>query len=129
MSEPSANPGGEESQKVFFVSLGCPKNQVDSELMLGELTARKMLVVEDASDADVLVVNTCSFVEEAREESVDTILDLAHVATASDAFCCRLPRSRPDPPHSLSRCLVHSRSLMTIASLSRLVSQSDPVNH
>ena len=69
----------QEAQKVFFVSLGCPKNQVDSELMLGELRARNMEVVEEAELADLLVVNTCSFVEEAREESVDTILDLAHV--------------------------------------------------
>ena len=70
-------------QKVFFVSLGCPKNQVDSELMLGELTSRDMTIVDNAQEADVLVVNTCSFVEEAREESVDTILDLASVKADS----------------------------------------------
>jgi ribosomal protein S12 methylthiotransferase len=82
VTDSPANLGPRESnqpEKVFFVSLGCPKNQVDSELMLGELTARNMLIVEDAEDADVLVVNTCSFIEEAREESVDTILELAHI--------------------------------------------------
>lgn len=71
--------------KVFFVSLGCPKNRVDSEIMLGELAQRRYEVVDNAEDADLLVVNTCSFVEEAREESVDTILDLARAKTESGA--------------------------------------------
>lgn len=70
-------------KKLFFVSLGCPKNRVDSEIMLGELTARDYIVVDTAEEADLLVVNTCSFVEEAREESVDTILDLARAKTES----------------------------------------------
>lgn len=70
-------------KKLFFVSLGCPKNRVDSEIMLGELTARDYTVVESAEEADLLVVNTCSFVEEAREESIDTILDLARAKTDS----------------------------------------------
>ncbi len=70
-------------KKLYFVSLGCPKNRVDSEIMLGELTARDYTVVDSAEEADLLVVNTCSFVEEAREESVDTILDLARAKTES----------------------------------------------
>ncbi len=68
-------------KKLYFVSLGCPKNRVDSEIMLGELTNRDYIVVDTAEEADLLVVNTCSFVEEAREESVDAILDLARVKT------------------------------------------------
>lgn len=68
-------------RKVFFVSLGCPKNRVDSEVMLGDLEARDYEVVPSAEEADVLVVNTCSFVADAREESVDTILELAQVKT------------------------------------------------
>ncbi len=70
-------PEPQAPQKVFFVSLGCPKNRVDSEIMLGQLAERRYEVVGSADEADLLVVNTCSFVEEAREESVDTILDLA----------------------------------------------------
>ena len=58
------------SSKVFFVSLGCPKNRVDSEIMLGELGQRDYEVVETKEEADVLVVNTCSFIEEARETQV-----------------------------------------------------------
>jgi len=80
--ERDANEGG---KKVYFVSLGCPKNRVDSEVMLGDLAARDYEMVQSADQADVLVVNTCSFVEEAREESVDTILELAHEKTGSAA--------------------------------------------
>ena len=74
-----------QGKKVFFVSLGCPKNRVDSEIMLGDLSSREYEMVETADEADVLVVNTCSFVEEAREESVDTILELVHEKTESSA--------------------------------------------
>jgi ribosomal protein S12 methylthiotransferase len=75
-------PAGRE-RKLFFVSLGCPKNRVDSEVMLGELARRDFQMVGSAEEADLLVVNTCSFVEDAREESVDTILDLARAKTES----------------------------------------------
>jgi ribosomal protein S12 methylthiotransferase len=71
------------SSKVFFVSLGCPKNRVDSEIMLGELGQRDYEIVQTKEEADLLVVNTCSFIEDAREESVDTILDLAKEKTDS----------------------------------------------
>lgn len=69
----------EEGRRVYFVSLGCPKNRVDSEVMLGSLAGKGYRVVQEPSDADVLVVNTCSFVDEAKEESVDTILEMADV--------------------------------------------------
>lgn len=71
------------TRKLYFVSLGCPKNRVDSEIMLGELQARDYVVVDSPEEADLLVVNTCAFVEEAREESVDTILDMARIKTDS----------------------------------------------
>ena len=67
----------EEGKKVFFVSLGCPKNRVDAEVMLGTLATDGYRVVQTAEEADVLVVNTCSFVDEAKEESVNAILDMA----------------------------------------------------
>ena len=62
---------------VYFVSLGCPKNQVDTEVMLGNVRAAGHVLVDDADDADVIVVNTCAFIDAAKEESVDTILELA----------------------------------------------------
>lgn len=64
-------------QKVSMVSLGCPKNLVDAEVMLGVLANQGFEITTDEQQADVIIVNTCSFIKEAREESVDAILDLA----------------------------------------------------
>ncbi len=61
--------------KVALVSLGCPKNQVDSELILGRLGAAGWPITADPDEADVLVVNTCAFIDQARAESVDALLD------------------------------------------------------
>jgi len=63
--------------KIHLTTLGCPKNQVDSELMLGMLAAVGHEVVPAAEAADCLIVNTCAFIDRAREESVHTILELA----------------------------------------------------
>src|SRR5581483_9922476 len=63
--------------KVGFVSLGCPKNLVDSEVMMGMLAQAGAELVPSAEDADVIVVNTCSFIESAQQESVNAILDMA----------------------------------------------------
>jgi ribosomal protein S12 methylthiotransferase len=63
--------------KVGFVSLGCPKNLVDSEVMMGMVAQSGAKLVPDAEEADVIVVNTCSFIESAQRESVDAILEMA----------------------------------------------------
>jgi ribosomal protein S12 methylthiotransferase len=63
--------------QVYFVSLGCPKNQVDTELMLGQVEAAGHALVDAPEAADVIVVNTCAFIDAAKEESVDTILEMA----------------------------------------------------
>ena len=63
--------------KVGFVSLGCPKNLVDSEVMMGLLHRGGAELTARAEDADILVVNTCSFIDSAKQESVDTILEMA----------------------------------------------------
>jgi ribosomal protein S12 methylthiotransferase len=65
------------AQRIYFVSLGCPKNQVDTELMLGQVTAAGHELVDAPEGADVIVVNTCAFIDAAKEESVDTILEMA----------------------------------------------------
>jgi len=65
--------------KVHLTSLGCPKNQVDSELMLGMLAQAGHEIAEDAATAECVVVNTCAFIDRAREESVETILELAQL--------------------------------------------------
>ncbi|GFE59847.1 ribosomal protein S12 methylthiotransferase RimO [Geobacter sp. AOG2] len=64
-------------QKVSMVSLGCPKNLVDAEVMLGVLAKDDYEITTDEKDADVIIVNTCSFIKEAKQESIDAILDLA----------------------------------------------------
>ena len=68
-------------QKVGFVSLGCPKNLVDSEVMMGMLAQAGAEITARAEDADVIVVNTCSFIESAQQESVNTILEMARHKT------------------------------------------------
>jgi ribosomal protein S12 methylthiotransferase len=63
--------------KIGFVSLGCPKNLVDTEVMMGQLVAGGHELTPHPSDADVIVVNTCSFIDPAKQESIDTILEMA----------------------------------------------------
>jgi ribosomal protein S12 methylthiotransferase len=65
--------------KVHLTTLGCPKNQVDSELMLGMLVEAGFPLAERADEADCLIVNTCAFIDRARQESVNTILELAQL--------------------------------------------------
>jgi len=65
--------------RVHLTTLGCPKNQVDSELMLGMLAAAGFPLAERAEDAECVIVNTCAFIDRAREESVNTILELAQL--------------------------------------------------
>jgi ribosomal protein S12 methylthiotransferase len=67
---------------VHFRTLGCPKNRLDGEVMLGALASSGYALAERIEDADVAVVNTCSFIESAREESIDAILDVAELRGA-----------------------------------------------
>jgi len=70
----SNDPSG---RRVGLISLGCAKNRVDSEVMLGELRRQGYDLVDDIETADTVIVNTCGFIEEAREESIDTVLEVA----------------------------------------------------
>ena len=63
-------------ERVHLVSLGCPKNRVDSEVMVGKLRSGPFQLVDDPALADVIVVNTCSFIQPATEESIETVLDM-----------------------------------------------------
>lgn len=74
---PDKQPVSTKPLKVGFVSLGCPKNLVDSEVMMGMLAQSGAKLTPSAEDADVIVVNTCSFIETAQRESVETILEMA----------------------------------------------------
>ena len=62
---------------ILFISLGCDKNLVDSEVMLGLLDKKGYQIVDSEEDADIIVVNTCCFIHDAKEESIQTILEMA----------------------------------------------------
>src|SRR5574340_980768 len=83
VSEPG--PGSAPRTKVGFVSLGCPKNLVDSEVMMGLLAQAGAEITPRAEDADVIVVNTCSFIEPAQQESVNAILEMAQLKSQGRA--------------------------------------------
>ena len=65
------------SVKIGFVSLGCPKNQVDTEIMLHELMTAGYEITAEDIEADIIIINTCAFIESAKQESIDNILDIA----------------------------------------------------
>ena len=67
----------EECMKLLFISLGCDKNLVDSEYMLGMLSADGITITDDENEADIIVINTCCFINDAKEESINTILEMA----------------------------------------------------
>src|SRR6266498_3477127 len=71
----------QKTPKVGFVSLGCPKNLVDSEVMLGTLAQQGYAFTSHKEDADIIVVNTCGFIDSAKKESIDTILEMAELKT------------------------------------------------
>lgn len=71
------NPGNESPVKVAMISLGCPKNLVDTEVILGHLPPERYTIVTDAASAAIIIINTCAFIGDAKEESIDTILAMA----------------------------------------------------
>ncbi|MDL1973983.1 MAG: 30S ribosomal protein S12 methylthiotransferase RimO [Deltaproteobacteria bacterium] len=77
-----------DNRKIHFVSLGCPKNLVDSEMMLASLSRAGWAITPDPHNADCIVVNTCSFIQPAVEESIDTILKMAR--QKKEGQCTRL---------------------------------------
>src|SRR3954465_9047539 len=72
-------------KKVGFISLGCPKNLVDSEVMMGQLKQKGFEITADAEDADTVVVNTCGFIDSAKKESIDAILEAGGLKTEGKA--------------------------------------------
>ena len=65
--------------KILFVSLGCDKNLVDTEMMLGMLREKGFEFTDDETEADIVVVNTCCFIGDAKEESINTLLEMAQL--------------------------------------------------
>ena len=64
-----------EKSKINVVTLGCPKNIVDSEYLLGQLSHGNIQLVASADDADTVIINTCGFIKDAKQESIDTIME------------------------------------------------------
>ncbi len=73
-----------KAHRIGFISLGCPKNLVDSEVMLGTLTRQGYTITPNKEEADVLVVNTCGFIDTAKQESIDTILEMAELKNSGN---------------------------------------------
>src|SRR5262245_37769625 len=71
--------------KIGFVSLGCPKNLVDTEVMMGNIASAGHSLTASPEDADVIVVNTCSFIDPAKKESIDTVLEMAEFKKSGKA--------------------------------------------
>ncbi len=80
----ASEPSSARPVRVGLISLGCAKNLVDAEIMLGSLLKDGVEITNDAAQADVVIVNTCSFIDSAQEESVDTILESAEVREANN---------------------------------------------
>ncbi len=96
----------QKPKTVFTISLGCPKNLVDTEIMLGDLTSRGWEITDDPERAALLLVNTCAFIKPASQEAVDTILALAQHKNADPAKIlavtgCLVQRYGPDLPELL----------------------------
>ena len=70
------------SRKVGMISLGCPKNQVDGEALLAKLKKAGYEIVNNIEDSDVMIINTCGFIEQAKKEAIDTILEVAEYKNA-----------------------------------------------
>src|SRR5215218_11500190 len=87
MSVPS--PGG---RRVALVTLGCARNEVDSEELAGRLAAEGFRLVEDPAAADTVLVNTCGFVEQAMKDSIHTLLEAADIDAKVVAFGCLAER-------------------------------------
>src|SRR3974377_2158664 len=85
LDAPDESSAATTPKKIGFVSLGCPKNLVDSEVMMGLLSQGGAEITPRAEEADVIVVNTCSFIDRAKQESGTTILEMAQHKTAGRA--------------------------------------------
>ena len=70
------------TNKVGMISLGCPKNQVDGEVMLEKLNKSGFEIAQSIEDSDVMIINTCGFIEDAKREAIETILEVAEYKKA-----------------------------------------------
>ena len=116
-----------DAQKIGFVSLGCPKNLVDSEVMMGQLKQHGYELTTDREAADVMVVNTCGFIQSAKEESINTILEMAELKDTANlkrlvVAGCLVERYRQD----LLRQLPEVDAVLGTSEIEKIVAAVDP---
>ncbi|MGH9841029.1 MAG: 30S ribosomal protein S12 methylthiotransferase RimO [Blastocatellia bacterium] len=116
-----------EIQKIGFVSLGCPKNLVDSEVMMGQLKQHGYELTTDREAADVMVVNTCGFIQSAKEESINTILEMAGLKETANlkrlvVAGCLVERYRQD----LLNQLPEVDAVLGTSEIEKIVAAVDP---
>ncbi len=116
-----------EVQKIGFVSLGCPKNLVDSEVMMGQLKQHGYELTTDREQADVMVVNTCGFIQAAKEESINTILEMAELKDSANlkrlvVAGCLVERYRQD----LLNQLPEVDAVLGTSEIEKIVAAVDP---
>lgn len=114
-------------QKIGFVSLGCPKNLVDSEVMMGQLKQHGYELTTEREEADVMVVNTCGFIQTAKEESIQTILEMAELKESASlkrlvVAGCLVERYRQD----LLNQLPEVDAVLGTSELEKIVAAVDP---
>src|SRR5947209_13692943 len=136
LEEESAQPVPSARLKVGFVSLGCPKNLVDSEVMMGLLQSGGAQITARAEEADVIVVNTCSFIDTAKQESVDTILEMAQHKTTGQAkklvvAGCLVERYRNEIQKNIPEvdAVVGTGELESILSAAGITPAAQPESH
>jgi ribosomal protein S12 methylthiotransferase len=116
-----------EIQKIGFVSLGCPKNLVDSEVMMGQLKQHGYELTTERESADVIVVNTCGFIQSAKEESINTILEMAELKESANlkrlvVAGCLVERYRRD----LLNQLPEVDAVLGTSEIEKIVAAVDP---
>ncbi len=122
--------------KVLFISLGCDKNLVDSEVMLGELGQNGYSFTDDEAEADIVVVNTCCFINDAKEESIDTILEMAELRKAGSIRAlivtgCLAQRYKEEIQREIPEvdAIVGTFAILDIVQVLTEVLEGDPHNH
>lgn len=122
--------------KILFISLGCDKNLVDSEVMLGALSEKGYSFTDDETEAEVIVVNTCCFINDAKEESINTILEMAELKKRGQVKAlivagCLAQRYQEEIQKEIPEvdAVVGTTAIMTIAQTIEQVLSGMPENH
>ncbi|MDE5909109.1 MAG: 30S ribosomal protein S12 methylthiotransferase RimO [Lachnospiraceae bacterium] len=122
--------------KILFISLGCDKNLVDSEVMLGKLSKEGYSFTDDETEADVIVVNTCCFINDAKEESINTILEMAELKKNGQIKAlivtgCLAQRYQDEIQKEIPEvdAIVGTTAILAIAQVIKEVLQGEPENH